>query len=111
MTRTGERAVKSRLRIPSWIARIGEPDGLVLGAGVLLAPDRVLTAAHVVSPGRPYVVHFLGVPGVPGVAATVRADEHVPQREDAFGDRSGDLALLRLAEPLPAEHTDRKSVV
>ncbi|MFF0835776.1 MULTISPECIES: trypsin-like serine peptidase [unclassified Streptomyces] len=107
MTRTGERAVKSRLRIPSWIARIGEPDGPVLGAGVLLAPDRVLTAAHVVSPGRPYVVHFLGVPGVPGVAATVRADEHVPQREDAFGDRSGDLALLRLAEPLPAEHTTR----
>ncbi|MCZ0986145.1 serine protease [Streptomyces diastatochromogenes] len=89
------------------MARIEEEDGRVLGAGVLLAPDRVLTAAHVVRPGRPYVVHFVGVPGVPGVAATVRADEHVPQRKDAFGDRSGDLALLRLADPLPAEHTAR----
>ncbi|MEU5539645.1 serine protease [Streptomyces sp. NPDC020362] len=107
MTRTGERAVKSRLRTPPWIARIEEPDGQVLGAGVLLAPDRVLTAAHVVRPGRPYVVHFVGVPDVPGVAATAGADEHVPQRKDAFGDRSGDLALLRLAEPLPAEHTTR----
>ena len=107
MTRTGERAVKSRLRTPPWIARIEEPDGRVLGAGVLLAPDRVLTAAHVVRPGRPYVIHFVGVPGVPGIAATAGADEHVPQREDAFGDRSGDLALLRLARPLPAEHTTR----
>ncbi|GHI02577.1 hypothetical protein AQI88_14585 [Streptomyces cellostaticus] len=107
MTRTGERAVKSRLRTPPWIARIEEPEGRVLGAGVLLAPDRVLTAAHVVSPGRPYVVHFVGVPGVPGVAATADADEHVPQRNDAFGDRSGDLALLRLARPLPAEHATR----
>ncbi|MEU1401011.1 serine protease [Streptomyces sp. NPDC005728] len=89
------------------MARIEERDGQILGAGVLLAPDRVLTAAHVVRPGRPYVVHFVGVPGVPGVAATVRADEHVPQQEDTFGDRSGDLALLRLAHPLPAEHTTR----
>ncbi|MGW3354741.1 trypsin-like peptidase domain-containing protein [Streptomyces bungoensis] len=107
MTGTGERAVTSRLRTPPWIARVGTPDGRVLGAGVLLAPDRVLTAAHVVRPGLPYVVHFVGVPGVPGVAATVRADEHVPQREDAFGDRSGDLALLRLAEPRPAGHPTR----
>ncbi|MFF7970900.1 trypsin-like peptidase domain-containing protein [Streptomyces sp. NPDC007905] len=107
MTRTGERAVKSRLRTPPWVARIEEPDGRVLGAGVLLAPDQVLTAAHVVRPGRTYVVHFVGVPGVPGVAATAREDEHVPQREDAFGDRIGDLALLRLADPLPAEHTTR----
>ncbi|MGW0414451.1 trypsin-like serine peptidase [Streptomyces collinus] len=107
MTRTGERAVKSRLRTPPWVARIEEPDGRVLGAGVLLAPDRVLTAAHVVRPGQAYVVHFVGVPGVPGVAATVREDEYVPQQRDTFGDRSGDLALLRLAEPLPAAHTTR----
>ncbi|WP_333777410.1 trypsin-like serine peptidase [Streptomyces sp. IBSBF 3136] len=89
------------------MARIEEQDGRVLGAGVLLAPDRVLTAAHVVRPGRAYVVHFVGVPGVPGVAATAREDEYVPQQEDTFGDRSGDLALLRLAEPLPAAHTTR----
>ncbi|WP_225830662.1 serine protease [Streptomyces sp. NK08204] len=107
MTRTGERAVTTRLRMPPWIARIEEPDGRVLGAGVLLAPDRVLTAAHVVNPGLPYVVRFVGVPGVPGVPATAGADEHVPQRVDDFGDRSGDVALLRLAEPMPARHTTR----
>ncbi|MGW4568724.1 trypsin-like serine peptidase, partial [Streptomyces sp. NPDC004561] len=107
MTRTGERVVKSRLRTPSWIARIEAPDGQVLGAGVLLAPDRVLTAGHVVVPGHRYVVRLVGVPGQGAVTATVRADEHVPECEDAFGDRSGDLALLRLAEPLPAGHTTR----
>ncbi|AYN38741.1 serine protease [Streptomyces dangxiongensis] len=107
MTRTGERVVTSRLRTPSWIARIEAPDGRVLGAGVLLARDRVLTAGHVVGPGPRYTVRLVGVPGLAAVAATVRADEHVPQRQDAFGDRSGDLALLRLAAPLPAEHTTR----
>ncbi|MEV5386555.1 trypsin-like peptidase domain-containing protein [Streptomyces sp. NPDC052721] len=107
MTRTGERVVASRLRTPSWIARIETPDGRVLGAGVLLAPERVLTAAHVVRAGHRYTVRLVGVPGLAAVAATVRPDEHVPQSEDAFGDRSGDLALLRLAAPLPAEHTTR----
>ncbi|MET8771677.1 trypsin-like peptidase domain-containing protein [Streptomyces sp. NPDC004658] len=107
MTRTGERVVASRLRTPSWIARIETPDGRVLGAGVLLAPERVLTAAHVVRPDHRYTVRLVGVPGLAAVTATVRPDEHVPQSEDAFGDRGGDLALLRLAAPLPAEHTTR----
>ncbi|WP_030338588.1 trypsin-like peptidase domain-containing protein [Streptomyces sp. NRRL S-1022] len=107
MTRTGERVVASRLRTPPWIARIETPDGRVLGAGVLLAPERVLTAGHVVSPGHRYTVRLVGVPGLDAVAATVRPEEHVPQREDTFGDRSGDLALLRLAAPLPAAHTTR----
>ncbi|MBL1084052.1 trypsin-like peptidase domain-containing protein [Streptomyces actinomycinicus] len=107
MTRTGERVVTSRLRTPSWIARIEAPDGRVLGAGVLLAPRRVLTAGHVVDPGRSYAVRLVGVPGLAAVAATVLPDEHVPPRADAFGDRIGDLALLRLAAPLPAEHTTR----
>ncbi|MFF8726142.1 trypsin-like peptidase domain-containing protein [Streptomyces sp. NPDC015171] len=107
MTRTGERVVASRLRTPSWIARIETPDGRVLGAGVLLAAERVLTAGHVVSPGHRYTISLVGVPGLAAVPATVRPDEHVPGREDAFGDRSGDLALLRLAAPLPAEHATR----
>ncbi|MER6732368.1 serine protease [Streptomyces puniciscabiei] len=102
MTRTGERAVKSWSQTPSWIARIEAPDGQVLGAGVLLAPDRVLTAGHVVGPGRHYTVRLVGLPELGAVSATVREDEHVPQREDRWGDRSGDLALLRLAVPLPA---------
>ncbi|KUN31514.1 hypothetical protein AQJ11_04740 [Streptomyces corchorusii] len=107
MTRTGERVVASRLRTPSWIARIETPDGRVLGAGVLLAAERVLTAAHVVRPGHRYTVRLVGVPGLAAVTAAVRPDEHVPQSEDTFGDRSGDLALLRLDAPLPAEHTTR----
>ncbi|MEU5083230.1 MULTISPECIES: trypsin-like peptidase domain-containing protein [Streptomyces] len=107
MTRTGERVGTARLRTPAWIARIETPDGRVLGAGVLLAPERVLTAGHVVRPGHHYTVRLVGVPGLGPVTATVRPDEHVPQREDTFGDRSGDLALLRLAPPLPAEHTTR----
>ncbi|MFF9767740.1 trypsin-like peptidase domain-containing protein [Streptomyces sp. NPDC014636] len=106
MTRTGERVGAARLRTPAWIARIETPDGRVLGAGVLLAPERVLTAGHVVDPGHPYTVRLVGVPDLGAVAATVRPDEHVPQREH-LGDRSGDLALLRLAAPLPAEHTTR----
>ncbi|MFF9580779.1 trypsin-like peptidase domain-containing protein [Streptomyces achromogenes] len=107
MTRTGERVGTARLRTPAWIARIETPDGRVLGAGVLLAPERVLTAGHVVRPGHYYTVRLVGVPGLGPVTATVHPDEHVPQREDTFGDRSGDLALLRLAPPLPAEHTTR----
>ncbi|MFH9083984.1 serine protease [Streptomyces sp. NPDC017673] len=107
MTRTGERVAASRLRTPSWIARIETPDGRVRGAGVLLAPERVLTAAHVVSPGHRYTVRLVGVPGLAAVTATVRPDEHVPQSEDTFGDRSGDLALLCLSAPLPAEHITR----
>ncbi|MEU8969381.1 trypsin-like peptidase domain-containing protein [Streptomyces monashensis] len=107
MTRTGERAVTTRLRMPSWIARIEAPDGQVLGAGVLLAPDRVLTAAHVVVPGRRYAVRLVAVPALDAVPATVREDEHVPQREDGLGDRSGDLALLRLARCLPDGHATR----
>ncbi|WP_330337130.1 trypsin-like peptidase domain-containing protein [Streptomyces sp. NBC_00557] len=107
MTRTGERAVKSWLRTPSWIARIEAPDGRVLGAGVLLAPDQVLTAGHVVRPGLDYVVRLVGVPELAAVSGTVGEDEHVPPHEDRWGDLSGDLALLRLTEPLPAQHTTR----
>ncbi|MFE0512583.1 serine protease [Streptomyces sp. NPDC058964] len=107
MTRTGERAVKSRMETPRWVARIQRAGGPVVGAGVLLGPDRVLTGAHVVSPDEEYVVHFVGVDGVPAVTATVNADEYVPQQEDSFGDRTGDLALLRLAEPRPVRQTTR----
>ncbi|MFE9610113.1 trypsin-like peptidase domain-containing protein [Streptomyces sp. NPDC006012] len=107
MTRTGERVVESRWRTPSWVARIHRTEGSVIGAGVLLSPDRVLTAAHVVSPGQRYVVHFVGAPGVPAVDAAVDEEAYVPEDMDSFGDRSGDLALLRLAVPRPADHPTR----
>ncbi|MGW1000216.1 S1 family peptidase [Streptomyces sp. NPDC002520] len=107
MTRTGERAVIPWLRMPPWIARIEEPGGRVVGAGVLLGRDRVLTAAHVVSPGTPYVVHFVGAGDGRGAQATVDPADHVPQQVDSYGDPVGDLALLRLAEPRPDGHGTR----
>ncbi|MFI5686664.1 serine protease [Streptomyces sp. NPDC051636] len=109
MACTGERAVESDLRTPRWIARIHDAEGRIVGAGVLLSPDRVLTCAHVVEPDRPYVVHFVGAAAgaVPTVAATVREREWIPEESDDFGDRAGDLALLRLAEARPAEDTTR----
>ncbi|MFE9452358.1 serine protease [Streptomyces sp. NPDC006739] len=92
--------------MPRWVARIERPDGGILGGGVLLAPDVVLTAAHLVEPGREYVVRFVVTPDAPGVRATVGAHEYRPHREDTFGD-SGDVALLRLATPRPAADTTR----
>lgn len=69
---------------PSWLARVGE-----VGAGVLIAPDLVLTCAHVVPADSVDVtlVH-LGVT----VAASVEFRDPV---ED------GDLAVLRLTAPVP----------
>lgn len=80
-----------------------------MGAGVLLSPDRVLTCAHVVEPGRQYVVRFVGaaVGTVPAVPAAVSEPEWIPEETDDFGDRAGDLALLRLAEPRPAQDATR----
>lgn len=80
-----------------------------MGAGVLLSPDRVLTCAHVARPGRTYVVRFVGAAAgtVPSVTATVAEGEWIPEEADDFGDRAGDLALLRLAEPRPAEDATR----
>ncbi|MGW7261060.1 S1 family peptidase [Streptomyces sp. NPDC054834] len=115
MAGTGEQAVELDLRTPRWIARIHHAEGHVVGAGVLVSPDRVLTCAHVVQPDRTYVVRFVGAAAgtVPSVAATVREwdeqgeREWIPEQADDFGDRAGDLALLRLAEPRPAEDATR----
>ncbi|MEU4807194.1 serine protease [Actinosynnema sp. NPDC023587] len=69
---------------PPWLARVGD-----VGAGVLVAPDLVLTCAHVVPHDSVDVtlVH-LGVT----LAASVEFRDPV---ED------GDLAVLRLATPVP----------
>ncbi|MGW4114879.1 trypsin-like peptidase domain-containing protein [Actinosynnema sp. NPDC004786] len=69
---------------PPWLARVGDA-----GAGVLVAPDLVLTCAHVVPDDHVHValVH-LGVE----VAATVEFRDPVEE---------GDLAVLRLAAPVP----------
>lgn len=66
----------------------------VLGAGVLLDSEHVLTCAHVVLAAEDLTVEMDGLPGMPTSAAHIV--EHVePQHE------RGDVALLRLATPQP----------
>ena len=83
----------------------------MLGAGVLVSPDTVLTCAHVVgTPDRPVLVDLVGVPGAGAVRARVDAGSWVPERGD-HGDQgfgpTGDLALLRLERPRPPGHATR----
>ncbi|MEU5691594.1 hypothetical protein [Actinosynnema sp. NPDC020468] len=75
---------------PPWLARVGT------GAGVLIAPDLVLTCHQVVSRvARPdlraELVHV-------GHTSDAEVEVEVPIRDD---DGGGDLAVLRLAEPVP----------
>lgn len=94
----------------SWRLRLraelpgGEP-GDVLGAGVLLGRDLVLTCAHVVpGPTEPVRVEFPVLAGEPnGVSRSARVVEgHWVER---YGRDEGDLALLRLTEPAPVTST------
>jgi hypothetical protein len=86
----------------SWGLRIYDPRGPLLGAGVLLAPDKVLTCAHVIpAADRPVEVE----PMVRFWRERVRAqvllpDGWVPETGRERSDPAGDLALLRLADPL-----------
>ncbi|MGW7003300.1 trypsin-like serine peptidase [Streptomyces sp. NPDC054933] len=86
---------------PGWAVRIRLDDGSIAGAGILLAADRVLTCAHVAPVGQRFTLEFVGVPGAEPVRAEVLPDCWVPETLDADGDPSGDVALLRLAEPRP----------
>ncbi|MEU3446262.1 serine protease [Streptomyces thermolilacinus] len=94
-------------KTPPWAVRIRWANGEIAGAGVLLSPDRVLTCAHVVTPGSHVTAEFVGAPGrqVPAVTAWVDEDAYVPETRDADGDPSGDVALLRLEQPRPAHET------
>lgn len=82
----------------TWWVRIRRIDGEVLGAGVLLTPETVLTCAHVIpNHSEEVVVEFVGQigtrPGTAKVSFWVPADD----------DQRGDLALLTLAVPAPLE--------
>ncbi|MEJ2855427.1 MULTISPECIES: trypsin-like peptidase domain-containing protein [unclassified Saccharothrix] len=72
---------------PPWLARVGE-----VGAGVLIAPDLVLTCDHVVPTDTVHVslVHH----GWSGAATVVF-------RAPVAEDQSGDVAVLRLSSPVP----------
>lgn len=72
--------------------------GRILGAGIFIGTDAVLTCAHVISPGGPppadttVLVDFVGLHGSEPVPARVADNGWVPGPREGFGD----LALLRL---------------
>ncbi|WP_254885610.1 serine protease [Streptomyces sp. NA02950] len=86
--------------------RIRSAAGDVLGAGILLGSDTVLTCAHVIPddgsavPATPVLVDLVGVHDARPVPARVAEGCWVPQLPDSCGD----VALLRLSEPQPAQH-------
>ncbi|GAA2494442.1 trypsin-like peptidase domain-containing protein [Streptomyces gobitricini] len=102
--------------LASTVARIAGRNGEVAGAGALIAPDLVLTCAHVVSDalGRPrhetvpagteVTVEFPladrpdGHAGPP--SRTGEVEHWVPTR----ADRTGDMAVLRLRDAVPGVH-------
>ncbi|WP_190021701.1 trypsin-like peptidase domain-containing protein [Streptomyces hiroshimensis] len=121
--------VNTEMRGETWRVRISTSGGDVLGAGILLAADAVLTCAHVIpagpcdpdprtpgprapgsrdphapaSPAAPageVLVELVGVPGARAVPARVADGCWVPELEDSRGD----VALLTLAEPQDVRH-------
>lgn len=72
---------------PPWLVRVGE-----VGAGVLIAPDLVLTCDHVVPTDTVQVslVHH-------GWSGTATVEFRAPIADD----ESGDVAVLRLSPPVP----------
>ncbi|WP_299534330.1 serine protease [uncultured Streptomyces sp.] len=98
------------METPSWAVRLRGADGEIVGAGILLGPDHVLTCAHVVDgAGARITAEFVGAPGhgVPSVPARVDGDAYVPETLDADLDPRGDVALLRLDTPRPASEAAR----
>lgn len=71
--------------------------------GTVLARDLVLTAAHCVAPKADYAVAILG-DGQPKLVPAARIAIHPRFDADQFQTRrpTPDLALVKLAEPLPA---------
>ncbi|MCD9144398.1 S1 family peptidase [Streptomyces albireticuli] len=90
----------------TWRVRISTPGGGMLGAGILLGVDTVLTCAHVIpwdggpEPAGEVLVELVGVADATPVRARVAEGAWVPEQEDSRGD----VALLRLAEPQHARH-------
>ncbi|MEU4053791.1 serine protease [Streptomyces olivaceus] len=110
MAAGGGAPADSWMRTPSWAVRIRGADGAIAGAGILLTPDRVLTCAHVVDrTADRMTAEFVGAAdrSVPAVPARLDGDAYVPETRDADGDPSGDVALLRLERPRPAEDSVR----
>ena len=69
--------------------------GEVLGAGILLGREHVLTCAHVALATRDLAVDMVELPG--SRASDARILDYVPEQEDGRGD----VAILELATPQP----------
>jgi S1-C subfamily serine protease len=93
----------------TWRARVSG-EHRVVGAGILVASDLVLTCAHLISalldtnppgaaPTGQITVDFPGSTSRTRIGATVRADGWVPVDDD----NGGDLALLALSAPPPPD--------
>ncbi|SFG42895.1 trypsin-like serine protease [Methylobacterium gossipiicola] len=72
--------------------------------GVVVAPDAILTAGHCLAPGLAHRVHYKGADGTPVLAEPAAQAVHPGYDAGAITGRrrSVDLALVRLAAPLPA---------
>ncbi|MGH3923764.1 MAG: S1 family peptidase, partial [Pseudonocardiaceae bacterium] len=89
-----------------WRVRVCDEAGAVLGAGILLGTQHVLTCAHLFlrsddlgaehnPPGISVVIDFVGLGKVPSAKARIVTDGWVPL-DDVKG---GDIALLELEVP------------
>lgn len=72
-------------------------------SGIVLSQQAILTAAHCVPSGADLRIHFRGADGTPVLLSVAATLSHPGYRPDAVRsrERSIDLALVRLASPLP----------
>ena len=84
------------------LKRSGERSGFCSGA--VIARTIVLTAGHCVGAAADLRIHFKAANGTPVLLPVAEVKTHPGYRADAVQSRqrSIDLALIRLAEPLPA---------
>ncbi len=88
-----------------YVVMVLQRSGAVAGfcSGVVVAPNVVLTAAHCAPAGAELRIHFKNPDGKPVLLPVAKVVSHPGYRADAIKmrRRSVDLALLRLADPLP----------
>lgn len=98
-SREGSEAVEGSLVMV--LQRQGPAAGFC--TGIVVAPQAVLTAAHCVPPGAELRIHYRDAGGAPVLLPVAGVLRHPGYRAEAIArrERSIDLAVLRLASPLP----------